>query len=206
MAKMILENSKDSKTKGRALMAWGEAISRLGQRTAGLKMFVEGLKKVYPEESTQRLQKLIDDHPAFEVPDALTRVNPALAEKYFSKGVLAYRDGNFLQSEGYFKQSLMYNSKYATYHYFLGLAQLAQKTEKKSRDAAAHFEEGTKYELLDLPPRDEINFALEPSRGADRMVLERARERSFLRAETGEEVGKGGKAARKLDPGSFGFN
>ncbi len=203
LAKAMVAKSKSPTIQGRAYMAWGEAISRLGQRTEGLKKFVKGLRMVYPDESTERLQKLIADHPAFEVPDALTRVNPALAEKYFAKGVLAYRAGNYKRAEGYFKQSLAYNKKYATYHYFLGLAQLAQKSERKSRSATAHFEEGTKYELLEQPTKDDINFALEPSIAADRLILERARERSYLRE---ENENAGGKKPPQIDPGNFGFN
>jgi hypothetical protein len=167
--------SKNPKIKGQGYLLKGSALSKLGKRTEGLKEYSQGLKLIYPGLETKEMTELIQDHPAFQQPDVSTTPNPLMAERHFGEGIHYYWSKEYLQAEAQFRQAVKYYDKDARYYYYLGLAQLQQKTKSK-RDAAIYsFEQGALLEakMASINPDSvrEINAGLERIQGELRQYL-----------------------------------
>ena len=165
--------SKNDKLKGEGYLALGKALSKLGKRTEGLRAYAEGLKLIHKGISTKELQELIDEHPAFQQPDISNIPNPVMSERHFGEGLHFYWSKQYAEAEQQFRQAVKYYDKDARYQYYLGLAQLGQKTK---RDAALFsFEKGARLEANaastnPLVVRD-VNASLERVQGELRQVL-----------------------------------
>lgn len=156
----------------------GKAYSRMGRRTEGLREFIEGLKKLHPGQNMNDLAKLVEQHPAFQQPDILPEPKGALARVHFGKGLHLYWSREYAQAEAQFKKAVEFDGLDARYRYFLGLAQLAQKTTIK-RDAAHYsFEQGARLEAQELPTSVEVNASLERIQGPLRQYLNRFRQKA----------------------------
>ena len=114
---------------------------------------------------------MIDEHPAFQHPDAANKPNPLLADKHFGNGLHLFWEHQYAQAEAQFKQAMDYFNQDARYAYFLGLAQLAQNTKLKRDQAYFSFEQGARLEAQGRPSIGEINTSLERVQGPIRLLL-----------------------------------
>src|SRR5206468_12367464 len=117
LARQLLQ-SKDKKIQAQGHLLLGEALSRAGQRTLGLREYAKGLEVLQPGA---QFAKLLDEHPAFQIPDTMLRANPILAEKHFGLGLHLYRERKYVDAESQFRQAIVYFDKDARYFYYLGL-------------------------------------------------------------------------------------
>jgi hypothetical protein len=171
--------SDDPKIKGQGHVLYGQALSKQGRRTEGLREVAKGMSLLYPDRPARDLGKLLDEHPAFQHPDASKQPNPVVAERFFGLGLHHYWERRYPEAEVQFKQAVGHFDLDARYQYFLGLAQLAQK----KRDAAYYsFEKGARLEAQGNPrTTDEINFSLERVQGDLRRLLNEFRLRVLTR-------------------------
>lgn len=174
LARQLLD-SKDKGIRAQGHMLLGEALSRVGQRTEGLREYAKGLELLYPDA---QISRLIAEHPAFSVPDALQRANPLLAEKHYGIGLHLYHQQRWSDAEAQFRQAISYYDKDARYYYFLGLTELEQGSVAK-RDAAFHaWEQASRLEANSRPTSREVNVALERIQGDRRAFLNNYRVKS----------------------------
>jgi tetratricopeptide (TPR) repeat protein len=174
LARQLL-SAKDKRVQAQGHMLLGEALSRQGQRTEGLREYVKGLEILYPEA---QLSKMLDEHPAFSVPDAAQRLNPLLAEKLYGIGLHFFHLKRYAEAEEQFRQAISFFDKDARYYYFLGMAQVAQGSRAK-RDAAYHaWEQASRLEANSRPSTREVNAALERIQGNRRTLLDSYRAKS----------------------------
>jgi hypothetical protein len=163
--------SDDPKVKGQGHVLLGQALSKQGRRTEGLREVARGMALLFPGLNTQEMGKLLDEHPAFQHPDATRDPNPVIAERFFGLGLHDYWERRYAEAEARFKQAVAHYDQDARYQYFLGLAQLAQRTQIK-RDAAYYsFEKGARLEAAARPSIAEINGSLERVQGDLRQLL-----------------------------------
>ncbi len=187
-----LKNSKSKKLQGQGYCLMGAALSKLGKRTEGLKEFARGLELLYPGIETKEINDLIAEHPAFQQPDVSNVPNPVMAERHFGEGMHLYWSKKYEEAEAQFRQSVKYYDKDARYQYFLGLAQLHQRTKVK-RDAAIYsFEVGARLEakavLTNPYATREVNQSLERIQGELRQLLNYYRYRPSTEPEAKKEV------------------
>jgi len=169
-----LIKSTNDKIKGQGYLLRGSAISKMGKRTEGLKEYAKGLRMVYPNIETKELQQLIDDHPAFQLPDT-SEPNPIIAERFFGEGIHFYWAKKYPDAEAQMQQAIRYYEHDPRFWYYLGLAQWQQKTIAK-RDAAIHsFELAARLEVKNsLTNPDtvrDVNASLERIQGELRQTL-----------------------------------
>jgi hypothetical protein len=149
--------SDDPKVKGQGHVLLGQALSKQGRRTEGLREVAKGMMLLFPGLNTQDMSKLLDEHPAFQHPDVTREPNPVVAERFFGLGLHDYWERRYPEAEARFKQAVAHYDQDARYQYFLGLAQLAQRTQVK-RDAAYYsFEKGARLEAAARPSSAEKN-------------------------------------------------
>jgi tetratricopeptide (TPR) repeat protein len=152
-------------------MLLGQALAKQGKRTEGVREYMKGMELLFPGMASKEMAKMLEEHPAFQQPDATKAPNGYLAEVHFGKGLHLYWSRQYPQAEAHFKQAVGYFGQDARYQYFLGLAQLAQKTKLK-RDAAYYsFEQGARLEAANQPPVSEINTSLERVQGDLRRLI-----------------------------------
>src|SRR5439155_1134266 len=130
---------------------------------------------VYPGIETKEMNELIDEHPAFQRPDSSGAPNPIMAEKHFGEGIHHYWAKQYPQAEAQFNQAVKYYDKDARYWYYLGLAQLQQKTKLKRDYSLESFDQGARLEAkMSASNPDavrEINASLERIQGELRQYL-----------------------------------
>jgi tetratricopeptide (TPR) repeat protein len=160
-----------NEVRGQGYMLLGRVLSETGKRTEGLKAYLRGLKMFHPEAELDQLLKLVDNHPAFIVPESLSQPNPALAEVHYGEGIHLYFERKYGAAEAEFLRALTYNQNDARYLYYLGLTQLAQSTGKKKEQAEFNFERAARLEIQNLPGTDEVNTSLERIQGPLRQTL-----------------------------------
>ena len=173
-----LLKSKDKKIKAQGHFLKGDAISRQGRRTEGLKEYAKGLELLNPEA---RLGKLLDEHPAFQTSEGLQHSNPILAEKHYGVGLHLYQERKYGEAETQFQQAIRFFDKDARYHYYLGLCQLEQGGNRKQDAAAKSLEQGGRLEANARPSTVEVNAALERIQGDRRAVINAYRQKSLVR-------------------------
>jgi len=184
--------STNPKLKGQGYLLLGSAYSKLGRRTDGLKEYSKGLQLIFPGMQTREMNKMIEEHPAFQQQDASTEPNPVMSERYFGEGMHFYYAKQYAEAEAQFRQAVKYYKNDARYHYYLGLAQYGQATRAKQSLAKVSFEEGARLEARTastnpLAVRD-INASLERIQGELRATLNSYR---FKANAEPEEVKKG---------------
>jgi hypothetical protein len=167
--------SKNDKLRGEGYLALGKALTRMGQRTEGLRAYAEGLRLLHKGISGKELQQMIDEHPAFQQPDVSDTPNPVMSERHFSEGLHMYWAGQYVQAEMQFRQAVKFYNKDARYYYYLGMAQIGQKTNAKRSAGIYSFEQGARLEAQNastnpLVVRD-INASLERVQGELRQTL-----------------------------------
>ena len=170
-----LINSPNAKSKAQGHLLMGSALSKLGKRTEGLKEYAKGMQLFYPGLQTNELSKLLDEHPAFQHPDASGSPNPVMAERHFGEAMHHYWSQQFMQAEGHLLQAVKYFPTDARYHYYMGLAQIQQKSKVKRDAAYFSFEQGARLEAQGRPSLEEINRGLERVQGELRQKLNRFR-------------------------------
>jgi hypothetical protein len=166
-----LIDSKNKQIKGQGHLMLGQAYSKLGRRTEGLKEIARGLELLYAGDATKELSRMIAEHPAFSQPDVTNNPNPVLAERHYGEGLHHYWAKEYPQAEAQFKQAVRYFNQDARYQYFLGLAQLAQKSKLKRDAAIFSFEQGARIEARNPGAIREINLGLERIQGELRQQL-----------------------------------
>src|SRR5262249_20794822 len=121
------------------------------------------------------MNDLVEDHPAFRRPDVEGSPNPIMAEKHFGEGIHHYWAKQYKEAEAQFKQSVRYYDKDARYHYYVGLAQIQQRTKAKRADADYSFRKGAQLEAKMAASNPdavrEINASLERIQGELRQFL-----------------------------------
>ena len=170
-----LMKSDNPKIKGQGNMLMGQALAKQGRRTEGLRLYIEGLKLVFPGRETKELMKLVEEHPIFQLPDVATRPNPYLAEYHYAQGRQLYFARKYTESEAHLKQAVTYFDQDARYHYFLGLTQIAQRTRFKRDLADLSLIRAGKLEAQNKPNFTEVNMSLERIQGDLRQFLNRYR-------------------------------
>jgi tetratricopeptide (TPR) repeat protein len=173
-----LIKSEDPRTRGQGHMLLGLAYTRLGKRNEGLNEYLKGLTLVHPGREAKDLLKLINDHPAFQQPDLRTQPSAILAETFFGKGLTLYWACQYPQAEAELKKAVEFFGNDARYHYFLGLARLAQGGKQKREAARFEFEAGARLEAENRPSSTMVNSALERIQGPLRRYLNGYREKA----------------------------
>jgi Tetratricopeptide repeat len=171
LAKKLLE-SADPQIKGQGYMILGLALSKKGKRTDGLKEYVKGLELMYPTAAEpKQLAKLLDEHPAFQQPDAQS-ASPSLADQFYSKGLQQYWARNYPEAETQFRKAILYYNQDARYFYFLGMSLSAQKGTLKRDAATFAFEQAARLEAANRPSLTEVNASLERVQGPVRALVD----------------------------------
>ena len=128
------------------------------------------------KEAIRGLQKILAAHPALNRPVPKTPQNPILALKHYDRGRDYYWARKFAAAEKEFQKAFQYYSEDPRFLYYLGLAQLRQRTRGKIGEAKVNFEEAAKLEQQHQPESTEdVDFALEPIQGKVRALLNRYR-------------------------------
>ena len=156
-------------------MLLGEALSRAGRKTEGLREYAKGLEMLQPGAN---FLKLLDEHPAFQTTDSDLRANPILAEKHFGQGLHLYREGRIVEAESQFKQAIDYFDKDARYWYWIGLSQIEQPSRVKREAVVYSWEQASRLESNSRPSTDQVNQSLERIQGQRRVLLDSYRSRS----------------------------
>jgi hypothetical protein len=178
LAKKLID-SADPKIKGQGYLLLGQALTKQGDRTEGLKMYTKGMELAYPSTSTKDLSNLVDHHPAFQQaergggpPDSF------VAERNFGKGLHLFWAADYPAAEAEFLKALAHNKEDARYEYFVGLSQLLQATRSKREAARYHLEQGARLEAEHRPGPVIVNASLERLQGQLRYVLDEYRQKS----------------------------
>lgn len=170
LAKDLLSRD-DPKVKGTGLMLHGQGLVKQGRRTEGLKEYSRGLEMLNPGMESKEVVRMVEEHPAFQHPDSANKPNPLLAEKHFGNGLHMYWTRQYPEAEVQFKTAMDYYGQDARYMYYLGLAQLGQKSKLKRDQAYYSFERGAQLEAQSRPSIAEINLSLERLQGELRQFL-----------------------------------
>lgn len=166
-----LIQSANPKIKGQGYMLLGQALARQGKRTEGVREYMKGMEMLFPGMASKEMAKLLEEHPAFQQPDAARAPSAYLAEVHFGKGLHLYWSRQYPEAEAHFKQALGFFGQDARYQYFMGLAQYAQKSQVKRDAAFFSFEQGARLEANNRPPVSEINASLERIQGDHRQLI-----------------------------------
>jgi tetratricopeptide (TPR) repeat protein len=167
LARGLIDES-DPKVRGSGMMLKGLGLAKKGEHSDGLREYSRGLALLNPDLA---LGTMVEKHPAFRHPFSESTPNPLLAEKHFGNGLHLYWKRRYPEAEEEFRQALAYFSQDARYAYWMGLAQLAQKTRSKREQAYFSFEQGARLEAQERPTIGEINASLERIQGDVRRLL-----------------------------------
>jgi TolA-binding protein len=149
-----------------------DLAQREGKWTAALQEYAQNVNKTnLPTDYADSLRYLIENHPAFRIPDVLKAPNPQAAESFYTLGLQNYYSGLYREAERDFAQSVRYAGKEgqdARTLYFLGLTQYLQGRRNEAQES---FRQGKIREQLNRPPSQTVNEALERVQGDLRRVL-----------------------------------
>jgi cellobiose-specific phosphotransferase system component IIA len=177
---LIDDKDTPAKDKGEAYLLLGQALAKQGKRTEGLKEYIKGLELLLPGAQSKDLAEMVARHPAFSQPDIAARPNPFLAEQFYGKGLHLFWERKYSQAETAFKKAVELFGQDARYQYFLGLAQLNQRTMAKRSEAEYSFEQGARLEAVNRPTVAEVNLSLERIQGGLRDYLNGFRQRALV--------------------------
>jgi tetratricopeptide (TPR) repeat protein len=167
-----LIQSANPKTKGEGHMILGQALSKSGKRTEGMKEYVRGLQLLFPGAASRDLAKLLEEQFAIQQSEA-PATNPALAEQLYGKGLNLFWARSYAEAESKFKEAAEHYPD-ARYQYFLGLSLLNQ-AKRTAADAA--FQQGARLESANRPGMGEVNASLERIQGPTRTFVDSFRQK-----------------------------
>ena len=147
------------------------AVARKGQWTEALKTYTEGLR--YLSRYGEGLAEIVNNHPAFNLPDPLRNPDPLRAERHFSNGLRLYYQGAYPQAEAEFLEAYRNQGQDARILYFLGLSRLPQ--QGKTDAARVNFQMGSILEQQSKPGAASVNAALERVQGETRRYVNQFR-------------------------------
>jgi tetratricopeptide (TPR) repeat protein len=156
----------------------GKAYSKLGRKSEALREYAKGVKILHGTVGTE-LMDLLDNHPAFQIPDAFNKPNPYMAEQFYGKGLHYFWAQRYAEAEQQFNRAVAYYGQDARYQYFLGLSLLAQGGKLRRDNAAYAIEQGARLEASNRPSSTEVNAALERLQGEMRQLLNAYRTRAL---------------------------
>ncbi len=157
-----------------ALAARSEAHIVLEEYQAALTLTLRLMELKAGPESADLLRRIMREDPRLKARDTFREPDVAAADRYYMIGRRHYFAGAYPAAEESFRAAVKEDDADARYHYFLGLARLAQG---KKEGAEAAFDKGAALEAQGLPPRRDVNAALEPIQGALRRRLNDEREK-----------------------------
>jgi len=146
------------------------ALARKGQWTEALKTYTEGLR--YLSRYGEGLAEIVNNHPAFNLPDPLRNPDPLRAERHFSNGLRLYYQGAYPQAEAEFLEAYRNQGQDARILYFLGLSRLPQG---KQDAAKVNFQMGSILEQQSKPGAASVNASLERVQGELRRYINQFR-------------------------------
>jgi tetratricopeptide (TPR) repeat protein len=150
-----------------------QAYGIKGQWTDALRTYAEGLKGNLDRQHADELMYLIDNHPRLKGLDVARVPSPLMAEAHYAEGLRHYTNRRYADAEKEFALAVKNESQDARYHYYLGLARLAQNKAEASED----FAQGAALEAKGRPTRAAVSVALERIQGPVRTILNQAREK-----------------------------
>jgi hypothetical protein len=177
-----LIQSKDVKVRAQGHMLLGQAYAKQGRRTDGLREYIKGVHLLSPGMPSKELERLIEEHPAFQGPDSLERPNIGLAETHFGRGLSFFWSQDYAEAEEQFRQAVHYFGQDARYHYLLGLSQLSQPGKLKREAANFNLEQGARLERRNRPVASEVNAILERVQGQTRQLINSFRQKGNAKA------------------------
>jgi len=146
----------------------GIALARMGNFTAGLKEYTEGLRRLIRPQLADGLYYIVENHPSFQLPDALRVPDPVQGEKHYAAGLRFYFAGQYAQAERELLEAYRNQPNDARYLYFLGLSRMAQG---KRAAAIDNFQRGWLLERQNKPGAATVGAALERVQGPARQTL-----------------------------------
>jgi len=144
------------------------ALARKGMWTEALRMYSEGLRYLIRPEYADGLAALVNNHPAFNLPDPLRQPDVLRSERHFGAGLRAYFAGNYSVAEKELLEAYRNNGQDARILYYLGLARLPQG---KRQSAIVNWQMGAILEQQSKPSPAAVNSSLERIQGSLRQSL-----------------------------------
>src|SRR5262249_30702359 len=156
-------------------MIKGRVMTEKGQWTEGLREYVQGLK-LLDTKAGEPLEKIVNEHPAFKLPDSDGAPRPDLASNAFGRGLGAYAEMNFPEAQKWFCQPAKFDAD-ARYFYYLGRAMHQQKAKNKREAAIEAFKKAATLETENKPTSKLVGQALERVQGPLRQLVNEYRRR-----------------------------
>ncbi|MGL4551922.1 MAG: hypothetical protein ACRC33_12150 [Gemmataceae bacterium] len=155
--------------------ARAQALAVKGLHTRALRTYVAGLrdKGLLTAEHANGLLDLVNDHPALRRPDVRTEPDPVAGEKLYAAGLRFFAAERWADAEREFVAAVENDGGDARYHYFLGIARVAQG----NRGGFEDFDRAAARERAGRPDRAAVSAALERIQGPMREVLNGVRSR-----------------------------
>ena len=148
-----------------------QAYGTKGYWTKALKTYVDGIREKIGPVHAENLNNLLKNHPGLEGVAEPVQNNFLEAERFFSSGLTLYFNKNFAAAEKAFLAAVENERQDARYHYYLGLARLAQQKP----EAVESFEYASMKERQGKPSRAAVSKSLERVQGPARLELNRYR-------------------------------
>lgn len=148
-----------------------QAYGTKGYWTKALKTYVDGIREKIGPVHAENLNNLLKNHPGLEGAAEPVQNNFLEAERFFSSGLTLYFNKNFSAAEKAFLAAVENERQDARYHYYLGLARLAQQKP----EAVESFEYASMKERQGKPSRAAVSKSLERVQGPARLELNRYR-------------------------------
>lgn len=151
-----------------------QALAVKGMWTQSLNEYVKGLKPHLSREHYEGLKYIVENHPLQRTPDVFRERNPLLADKLYASGLTRFFNREFAAAEKDFARAIGHFEQDARFHYFLGLAKLAQN----KRGVVDDFDRAARWEVDNRPNQAAVNASLERIQGVPRQMINEARERN----------------------------
>jgi hypothetical protein len=145
------------------------ALARKGMWTEALKLYSEGLRYLSPDNYSRGLNEIVNNHPAFNLPDPLRNPDPLRAERHYSAGLRFYFAGMYPQAEREFTEAYRNQGQDARILYYLGLARLPQQGKRQA--AIVNFQMASILEQQNKPSPAAVNSSLERVQGELRRYI-----------------------------------
>lgn len=155
--------------------ARAQALAIKGLYTRALEVYTAGLrdKGLLAPEYANTLLELLAGHPVLRRPESKETPDPLRSEKHYAAGVNQFFAGQYARAEKELLSAIENDRNDARYHYYLGLARLAQG----KREAYEDFDQGARLERQGRPDTAAVAASLERVQGQMRWVLNAARTR-----------------------------
>jgi tetratricopeptide (TPR) repeat protein len=155
-----------------------QALAVKGLHTRAVRTYVLGLrdKGLLAPEHANALMDLVNSHPSLARPDTRTEPDPVQGEKYYAAGLRFFAGRRWADAEREFLAAVENDGGDARYHYYLGLARLAQGNRAGYED----FDRAAALERAGRPDRAAVSVSLERVQGPMRAILNAVRTRPPL--------------------------